>query len=172
MAGWDDPGAAFTAVTQLGTVAAVLLYFRKDLWDVASTWVRSLFDRSLRSEPHARMGWYLIIGTIPVVVLGLVFKDQITTGARDLRLIGTTMILLGIVLHIADRTGSETRELDDLGVRDGIAVGFAQSAALIPGVSRSGATISAGLFAGLTREAAARYSFLLSVPAVVLSGVY
>jgi undecaprenyl-diphosphatase len=160
--GWEDPGAAFTAVVQLGTMAAVLLYFRRDLWNITSTWLRSLRDRSLRRELDARMGWYLIAGTVPIVVFGFAFDDQIETGARDLRIIGTTLIVLGIVLYVAERVGRRERELDSLTAPEGVGIGFAQAAALVPGVSRSGATISA----------AARFSFLLSIPAVVLSGLY
>jgi undecaprenyl-diphosphatase len=170
--GWEDPGAAFTAVIQLGTMAAVLVYFWSDLWRIATTWLRSLRDPSLRSDLDARMGWYLIIATVPIVVFGVAFAGQIETGARDLRLIGTMLILFGLVLYVADRTGRQSRDLDSLRTPDGIGIGLAQSLALVPGVSRSGATISAGLFRGFTREAAARFSFLLSIPAVVLSGIY
>jgi undecaprenyl-diphosphatase len=170
--GWPDPGAAFTAVIQLGTMAAVLLYFWSDLWKIALTWLRSLRDPALRGELEARMGWYLIIATLPIVLFGVAFADQIETGARDLRLVGTMLIVFGIILYVADKSGRESRELDEVNTTDGVSIGLAQSLALIPGVSRSGATISAGLFRGFTREAAARFSFLLSVPAVVLSGVY
>jgi undecaprenyl-diphosphatase len=170
--GWEDPGAAFTAVIQLGTMAAVLLYFRADLWRIATTWLRSLRDPAMRSELDARMGWYLIVATVPIVIFGVAFADQIETGARDLRLIGTMLILMGVVLYVADRTGRENRDLESLRTPDGITIGLAQSLALIPGVSRSGATITVGLFRGFTRESAARFSFLLSIPAVVLSGIY
>ncbi|MBV9951134.1 MAG: undecaprenyl-diphosphate phosphatase [Acidimicrobiia bacterium] len=170
--GWPDPGAAFTAVIQLGTMAAVLLYFWSDLWNIARTWLRSLRDPSLRGELEARMGWYLIIATVPIVIFGVLFKDQVETGARDLRLVGTMLIVFGVILYVADRAGRKDRELEQLNSTDGVSIGLAQSLALIPGVSRSGATITAGLFRGFTREAAARFSFLLSVPAVVLSGVY
>ncbi len=170
--GWEDPGAAFTAVTQLGTMAAVLIYFRADLWAVARAWLGSLRRPELRGTHEARMGWYLIAGTVPIVIFGVLFEDQIETGARDLYLIGTTLIVLGIVLFAADRVSRRDRDLKDLSTRDGVAIGFAQSLALVPGVSRSGATITAGLLLGLDRAAAARFSFLLSVPAVVLSGVY
>ncbi|MGI8592930.1 MAG: undecaprenyl-diphosphate phosphatase [Solirubrobacteraceae bacterium] len=172
MLGWEDPGAAFTAVTQLGTMAAVLIYFRADLWAVARAWMGSLWRPELRGSPEARMGWYLIAGTVPIVIFGVLFEKQIETGARDLYLIGTTLIVLGIVLFAADRVSRRDRDLEDLSTRDGVAIGFAQSLALVPGVSRSGATITAGLLLGLDRAAAARFSFLLSVPAVVLSGVY
>jgi undecaprenyl-diphosphatase len=170
--GWEDPGAAFTAVTQLGTMAAVLLYFRNDLWRIAIAWTRSLRDAEIRRTTDARLGWYILLGTIPIGLFGLVFSDQIEDEARNLELIGTTLIVLGLVLLLAERAGKRERDLDDLTVRDGIAIGFAQALALVPGVSRSGATLTAGLFLNLERAAAARYSFLLSVPAVVLSGVY
>jgi undecaprenyl-diphosphatase len=171
-AGWDDPGTAFTAVVQLGTVAAVLIYFRQDLWNIARAWLRSLRDPEARGTLEAKLGWYLIIGTIPVAVLGLLFKDKIETDARQLVLIGIVMIVLGIVLEIAERVGRKEREIESLSYRDASLIGLAQAAALVPGVSRSGSTISAGLFLGLERGAAARYSFLLSVPAVVLSGLF
>ncbi|WP_027005415.1 undecaprenyl-diphosphate phosphatase [Conexibacter woesei] len=171
-AGWDDPGTAFTAVVQLGTVAAVLIYFRNDLWNIARAWLRSLRDPAERGTLEAKLGWYLIIGTIPVAVLGLLFKDKIETDARQLVLIGIVMIVLGIVLEIAERVGRKDREIESLSYRDASLIGLAQAAALVPGVSRSGSTISAGLFLGLERGAAARYSFLLSVPAVVLSGLF
>ncbi len=171
-AGWDDPGAAFTAVIQLGTMAAVVLYFRDDLIRIARAWLGSLRDPSLRSDLDARLGWYLILGTLPIVVFGVLFADQIENGARDLYLIGTTLILLGIVLLAAEKVSRRERELSAITRRDAIVVGFAQALALIPGVSRSGATISAGLFLGMDRVSAARFSFLLSIPAVVLSGVY
>jgi undecaprenyl-diphosphatase len=171
-AGWDDPGSAFTAVVQLGTMAAVLLYFRADLWRIAKAWLASLRHPERRGELEARLGWYIILGTIPIGIFGLVFSDQIKHGARDLYLIGTTLIVLGLVLAAAERAATRMRSIEDLQTRDGVVIGFAQALALIPGVSRSGATISAGLFLGLDRESAARYSFLLSVPAVVLSGLF
>ncbi len=170
--GWDDPGAAFTAVIQLGTEAAVLLYFRKDLWNIAVTWTSSLFRPELRADLNARMGWYLIAATIPIGILGLTFENQIETAARSLWIVGTMLIVFGIVLGIADRYGSRDRDIGELSFRDGVLIGFAQSLALIPGVSRSGATISAGLFLGLERAAAARFSFLLAIPAVVISGFF
>jgi undecaprenyl-diphosphatase len=170
--GWEDPGAAFTAVTQLGTMAAVLLYFRADLIRIALAWLRSVRDRSARRELDARIGWYIVLGTIPIGIFGVLFKDQIENGARDLYLIGTALIVLGLVLLWAERVGTRSRSMEQLEARDGLAVGFAQALALVPGVSRSGATITAGLFLGLDRPSAARFSFLLSVPAVVLSGLF
>ncbi len=170
--GWEDPGAAFTAVIQLGTEAAVLIYFRHDLWRIFTTWIRSLREPELRRDVNARMGWYLIAATIPISILGLAFSDQIETAARNLYLVGAMLIVFGIILGIADNYGSRKRDVENLSFRDGVLIGFAQSLALIPGVSRSGATISAGLFLGLNRAAAARFSFLLAIPAVVLSGFY
>jgi undecaprenyl-diphosphatase len=170
-AGWEDPGAAFTAVTQLGTMAAVLLYFREDLLRIARAWLRSLRDPSVRGELDARLGWYILIGTIPIGIFGLAFKDQIENGARDLYLIGSALIVLGLVLLAAERVAKHDRPLEKITTRDGIVIGLAQALALVPGVSRSGATLTAGLFLGLDRPSAARYSFLLSVPAVVLSGL-
>src|SRR5215208_3333449 len=170
--GWEDPGAAFTAVVQLGTMAAVLLYFRADLWRIAMTWFASLGRPELRPMLDARMGWYIGLGTVPIAIFGLAFSDQIESGARDLYLIGTMLIVLGFVLLWADRVGHRDRGLETIDRRDAIVVGFAQACALVPGVSRSGATITAGLFLGFDRESAARYSFLLSVPAVVLSGLF
>ena len=169
--GWEDPGAAFTAVTQLGTMAAVLLYFREDLVRIAVAWWRSVFDRPLRRSLDARLGWYIVLGTIPIGIFGVLFKDQIETGARDLYLIGVALIVLGLVLLVAEKVGTRERSIEDIRTKDGFAIGLAQALALIPGVSRSGATITAGLFMGLDRPAAARFSFLLSVPAVVLSGL-
>lgn len=170
--GWDDPGTAFTAVIQLGTMAAVVIYFWKDLWRITLAWCASLFDRDRRSDPDARMGWYLIVATIPIGVFGLLFDDQIESGARDLRLIASTLILLGLLLLLAEKVGTRRKTIEDLDSRDGVTVGLAQSLALIPGVSRSGSTITAGLFLGYRRADAARFSFLLSVPAVVASGLY
>ncbi|MEV2255150.1 undecaprenyl-diphosphate phosphatase [Streptomyces sp. NPDC050147] len=183
-AGWHDPGAAFTAITQIGTEAAVLIYFRKDIARIISAWFGSLFGKVPRSDHDAQMGWLVIVGSIPIGVLGVTFKDQIEGPFRDLRLIATTLIVMGIVLGIADRLAArdeaggkhravqERKSLKELGVRDGLIFGMCQAMALIPGVSRSGATISGGLLMGYTREAAARYSFLLAIPAVLASGVF
>ena len=170
--GWEDPGAAFTAVIQLGTELAVLLYFRKDLWGIARDWTGALFRPELRGELNVRMGWYLVAATIPIAILGLAFENQIETAARNLWLTASMLIVFGIVLGLADRFGKRSRDVSQLSFRDGVLIGFAQSLALIPGVSRSGATISAGLALGLERAAAARFSFLLAVPAVVLSGFF
>jgi len=170
--GWDDPGAFFTAAVQLGTMVAVVIYFWSDLWRVAGTWLSSLRRPERRGELDARMGWYLVIATVPISVFGLAFRDQIETGARNLYLIGGVLIALGLILAVADAVARRAREVEDVGLRDALWVGLAQALALIPGTSRSGATITAGLLLGLTRTAAARFSFLLSIPAVVLSGLY
>ncbi|MFF2080682.1 undecaprenyl-diphosphate phosphatase [Kitasatospora sp. NPDC058162] len=171
--GWDDPGAAFTAVTQLGTEAAVLIYFRRDIASIVRTWALSLFRPALRSDPDAGMGWFVILGTLPIGVLGKLFQDSVETHLRDLRIIGTTLIVFGLVLALADRTRAvrRARPITDLTLPHAAAYGFAQALALIPGVSRSGGTISAGLLLGYSREAAARYSFLLAIPAVLASGM-
>ena len=169
--GWDDPGAAFTAITQIGTEAAVLLYFRREIGRIIVAWLGSLAGRR-KGDPDARMGWLIIVGSIPIVVLGLLFQDDIETTLRDLRIVATALILFSLILFWADRVGAKKRELDQLTIGHGIAFGFAQAMALIPGVSRSGGTITMGLFLGYTRAAAARYSFLLAVPAVLGSGFF
>ncbi|WP_406328333.1 undecaprenyl-diphosphate phosphatase [Streptomyces sp. NBC_00203] len=183
-AGWEDPGAAFTAITQLGTEAAVLIYFRKDVGRILAAWFRSLTNKAMRGNHDAQMGWLVIVGSIPIGVLGVTLKDQIEGPFRDLRITATMLIVMGIVIGVADRlaardeTGGKHRAakqrktLEDLNVKDGLLYGACQAMALVPGVSRSGATISGGLFMGYTREAAARYSFLLAMPAVLASGTF
>jgi undecaprenyl-diphosphatase len=170
--GRNDPGAAFTAVIQLGTTAAIVLYFWRELLHVTVAWFRGLYDRSVRSSLEYRLGWYLILATIPVSVFGLAFSHQIETGARNLWLIASALIVLAGALYTAERIGARARDEEQLDTTDAIVVGGAQALALIPGASRSGVTITAGLFRGLDRETAARFSFLLSIPAVVLSGAY
>src|SRR5215218_5368597 len=169
--GWDDPGAAFTAITQIGTEAAVLLYFRKDIGRIIVAWLGSLAGRR-KGDPDARMGWLIIVGSIPIVVLGLLFQDDIETTLRDLRIVAIALVAFSLVLYWADRVGSKQRELKDLTIGSGLTFGLAQAMALIPGVSRSGGTITAGLFLGFSRAAAARYSFLLAIPAVLGSGAF
>ncbi|MDO5677334.1 MAG: undecaprenyl-diphosphate phosphatase [Propionibacteriaceae bacterium] len=168
-----DPGAAFTAVTQLGTETAVLVYFRKDIWRILTQWFGSLRGTVDRSDPDARMGWLVIIGSIPIVVLGLLFQDAIDTTLRNLWITVAMLAGVAIILAIADKFGERnTKDLKQLTWRDGLLFGLFQAAALIPGVSRSGATISGGLFLGYDRPAATRYSFLLAIPAVFGSGLY
>lgn len=167
----DDAGASFTAVSQLGTEAAVLVYFAKDIARIARAWFAGLFDRERRDVDY-RMGWFVIIGTIPICVLGLLFKDVIRSGARNLWIVATAMIVFALVIAAAEYLGRQTRHAENLTWRDAVIVGFAQCLALIPGVSRSGATISAGLFLGIDRELAARFGFLLAIPAVLASGLF
>ncbi|MGW4640726.1 undecaprenyl-diphosphate phosphatase [Sphaerisporangium sp. NPDC004334] len=170
--GWHDPGAAFTAVIQLGTETAVLIYFRARIWEIISTWTRSLWTPALRQEPPARMGWYVIAGSVPIGVLGLAFQDTIETTLRDLRLVGGCLIVFGLLLAVADRMARNELILDkDLNLPHALTYGLAQALALIPGVSRSGGTTGAGLLLGYRREEAAEYSFLLAIPAVLMSGV-
>ena len=168
----EDPGAAFTAITQIGTEAAVVVFFWRDIVRIIGNWFRALFGRIPRNDPDAKMGWYIIVGSIPIVVLGLLFQDQIETTFRSLWLVAGMLILFGVLLGIADHVGAKKRKLNDLTIGSGVVYGLAQSLALIPGVSRSGGTITAGLFMGFERAAAARYAFLLAIPAVFGSGFY
>ncbi|HRQ00813.1 MAG TPA: undecaprenyl-diphosphate phosphatase [Terrimesophilobacter sp.] len=171
--GWDeDPGAAFTAITQLGTEAAVIVFFWRDVVRIIGRWFRSLIGRVPRSDPDAKMGWFIILGTIPIVVLGLLFQDQIETSLRSLWIVATMLIVFGLLLGLADWVGRRIRTLDTLTWPHAIVYGLAQALALIPGVSRSGGTITAGLLLGYDRPSAARYSFLLAIPAVLGSGFY
>ena len=170
--GIGDAGAAFTAITQIGTEAAVIVFFWRDIVRIIGRWFQSLTGKVDRKDPDALMGWWIIIGTLPIVVLGLLFQDQIETTLRSLWFVAITLIVFGILLGIADRVGSKVRPLEKLTWKHGLIYGFAQALALIPGVSRSGGTITAGLFMGYKREAAARYSFLLAIPAVLGSGFY
>jgi undecaprenyl-diphosphatase len=172
-AGWDDPGAAFTAVSQIGTETAVIIYFRKKIGRILAAWFRSLRRPSTwRDDPESRMAWLVIIGTLPIAILGLLFQDQIEHAFRDLRLIATTLIVFGLLLGFADWIGRKRYTLDHLTVPHGLGYGFAQALALIPGVSRSGGTVTAGRLLGYKREEATEYAFLLAVPAVFASGLY
>jgi undecaprenyl-diphosphatase len=169
----DQAGfTAFTAVIQLGTTLAVVLYFWRELVHIAVAWLRGLVDPEVRASLECRMGWYLILATVPVGVLGFVFRHSIETGARNLWVLAVALIVMALVLLVAELRGSRTRDEEKLNRTDAITVGTAQVLALVPGVSRSGSTIAAGLFRGLDRVAAARFSFLLSIPAVVASGLF
>jgi undecaprenyl-diphosphatase len=168
----QDPGAAFTAITQLGTETAVVVFFWRDIVRIIKAWFGALRGKVPRNDPDVRMGWLVILGSVPIVVLGLLFQDQIESTFRSMWIVATMLIVFGLILAIAEYVGRQTRELPDLTYRHGILYGFAQALALIPGVSRSGGTITAGLLMGYTREAAARYSFLLAIPAVFGSGVF
>lgn len=170
--GWDDPGAAYTAVVQIGTELAVVLYFWRDIWTIGSGWVRGLFSAEARQASEWRMGWFIIIGSLPIVLLGIALEDLIDREFRNLWFIGGTLIGLGLVLGLAERVGRKSRPIAELNTRDAVLLGLAQACALVPGVSRSGATISMGLFLGYERQAATRYAFLLAIPAVVGAGIY
>jgi undecaprenyl-diphosphatase len=173
--GAGDPGATFTAITQIGTELAVLIYFRKDIARIASAWLTKVIMRKEvagNSLQDVRIGWMIVVGTLPIVALGYLFQENIRNTFRSLWLIAIVMIVFGIILGIADRFGRSERNLDSLTSKHGLAYGFAQSLALVPGVSRSGATIAMGRVLGYTRESALRYSFLLAVPAVFGSGFY
>jgi len=168
----EDPGAAFTAITQLGTETAVVVYFWRDITGIVGNWFRALFGRIPRDDPKARLGWLIIVGSIPIVVIGLLFQDEIETTLRSLWIVAGTLIGFGLLLGVADWVGRKQRRLKELTWGHGVIFGFAQALALIPGVSRSGGTITAGLFMGYERRAAARYSFLLAIPAVFGSGIF
>lgn len=168
--GQEDPGAAFTAITQLGTEAAVVIYFWRDITTIIRKWFLSLAGKVAKDDPDVRMGWLVIIGTIPIGLLGLLFQDQIETSLRSLWITATMLLVFALVIMAAERFGTQRRELTELTWRHGIFYGLWQALALVPGVSRSGGTIAGGLFMGYTREAAARYSFLLAIPAVIASG--
>lgn len=167
----EDAGASFTAVIQLGTEAAVLVYFAKDIWRILSAWFRGLANKSQRGFDY-RMGWMVIVGTIPVSLVGVLLKDVIREGARNLWITASMLVIFSFVFILAEKLGSKKRSFDKLTMKDAIIMGLAQCLALIPGVSRSGGTISAGLFVGLNREVAARFSFLLAIPAVLASGLF
>jgi undecaprenyl-diphosphatase len=166
-----DAGASFTAVAQLGTEAAVLVYFARDIVRILKAWFSGLRVATHRTADY-RLGWYVIIGTIPICVLGLFFKNEIRSGVRNLWVIATALVVFSAVIALAERVGRQSRDLEQLTWRDAVVVGIAQTLALVPGVSRSGATISAGLFLGLERELAARFGFLLAIPAVFASGLF
>ncbi|MBP2471243.1 undecaprenyl-diphosphatase [Crossiella equi] len=167
-----DAGASFTAVTQLGTEAAVLIYFAKDIFRLVGTWFRGFVSAEARASHDYKLAWYVIIGTIPISLLGLLLKDEIRTVGRNLWIVGTSLVVFGLVLGAAELYGRQKRSVEQMTLRDGIIMGCAQAMALVPGVSRSGGTITAGLFIGLNRAAATRYSFLLAIPAVVAAGVF
>lgn len=173
LAGWQDPGAAFTAIAQLGTLVAVLIYFRKDSSVIISGVVRGLIQGKPLESTEAKMGWMIAAGTIPIVILGLLFKNHIETSLRSLYWISSALIILALVLSLAEwniknrlKKGLPLKTIDKIGWKEALLIGLAQSVALIPGASRSGVTITGGLFLNLSRETAARFSFLLSLPSV------
>jgi undecaprenyl-diphosphatase len=166
----DEPGiAAFTAIIQIGSIAAAVIYFRKDIVRVALAWLAGLSDKKRRNMDY-KLGWYVIVGSVPIVVVGLLFKHQIETSFRSLWVVAAGLIVWSVVLWLADKKGSEKREEEDITMKDALIIGAAQSLAVVPGVSRSGATIAAGLFRGLDRVTATRLSFFLGIPALVAAG--
>lgn len=167
----QDAGASFTAVVQLGTEFAVLVFFAKEIWQILTGWFRGLLDSEKRGF-HYRMGWMVIVGTIPVAVVGFFGRDLIREGLRNMWITATVLVLFSLVFILAEKFGRKERTLDDLNMKDAIVMGLAQCLALIPGVSRSGGTVSAGLFLNLDREVATRFSFLLAIPAVLASGLF
>jgi len=171
----QDPGARFTAITQIGTELAVLIYFRNDIKAIAFSWFRKVVlraDLNVEEKGQARMAWLIIIGSVPIVALGYLGRDIITNDLRSLWLIASVMIIFGLILGIADKYGRSDKTLQQLNTKHGLLYGAAQALALVPGVSRSGATIAMGRFLGYSRDAALRYSFLLAIPAVFGSGLY
>ena len=170
--GWGDPGAAYTAVIQIGTELAVVLYFWRDIWTIGSGWVRGVFSAEARRAPEWQMGGFHNLGSLPIVILRLLLEDLIDREFRSLWIIATTLVVLGVVLGISEKVGRKNRAIEQMTMRHAVMLGAAQAAAVVPGVSRSGATISMGLFLGYERRAATRYAFLLAIPAVVGAGVY
>jgi undecaprenyl-diphosphatase len=178
LCGWGDPGSAFTAVIQWGTLIAVVIYFAGDIWNILRAVIGGIIQGKPLASNDARMGWMIVAGTIPIVVCGLLFKQQIRTTLRNLYVIVAALVGLALLLMLAEyllhrrqQAGHSLKSLDDLGWLDALGVGLAQAVALVPGSSRSGVTITGGLFLGLNRETAARFSFLLSLPSVLAAGV-
>jgi undecaprenyl-diphosphatase len=170
--GWEDPGAAYSAVIQLGTVAAVLIYFRKDLVSLATAFFQGLARRQPFATLESRLAWFVLVGTLPIGVCGLALKKHIESSLRSLYIISGSLIVLALILFVVERIASHQRTLKDMRWRDGILIGLWQALALIPGSSRSGTTLTGALSLGLRREDAARYSFLLSIPATSLAGLF
>lgn len=179
LVGWDDPGAAFSAVIQIGTLAAVLTYFWRDVVRIVSAMLADLGRGKLATTHDALLGWMIGVGTLPIIACGLAFKDQIETTLRSLYVVSTALVVIALLLAAIEivvrrrvAAGEAGRNVDEVTWRDAIVVGFAQAAALVPGTSRSGSTIFGGLCCGLSREAAARFSFLLSIPSIAAAGLY
>lgn len=164
--GWQDPGLTFDVGLHLGTFLAVILYFWRDWWRIGRDFVQGIARLSVFG-PQTRMGWLLLLGTIPGVVAGVLFEHEAETAFRDIRLVAAMLILLGLVLLLAERLAKHVRGMESVSLADSLLIGIAQAFAVIPGVSRSGATISMGLFRGLQRESAARFSFMLGTPIIL-----
>ncbi|MBM3163732.1 MAG: undecaprenyl-diphosphatase UppP [Chlorobi bacterium] len=179
LAGWKDPGAAFTAIVQIGTLAAVMIYFYRDISAILHEVGRGILKRQPLGTPEAKMGWMIAAGTLPIVVFGLLFKNEIETSLRSLYWISGALIGLALLLTLAEQrvkkrlgSGLPMKRMEEIGWKEALLIGLAQSIALIPGSSRSGVTITGGLFLNLSRETAARFSFLLSLPSVFAAGVF
>ncbi|NTU92586.1 MAG: undecaprenyl-diphosphatase UppP [Chlorobiaceae bacterium] len=177
--GWEDPGAAFTAIIQIGTLLAVLIYFARDIASIIGAVLSGLLKGKPLETPEAKTGWMIAAGTVPIVVFGLLFKHEIETTLRSLYFVSASLILLAIVLSIAEwhtrsrmEKGLRGLSIGEMGWKESLVIGFAQAMALIPGSSRSGVTITGGLFMNLDRETAARFSFLLSIPSVFAAGIF
>jgi undecaprenyl-diphosphatase len=167
----EDAGASFTAVTQIGTELAVVIYFIGDIVRLVAVWFRGLFNAQVRATQDYKLAWYVIVGSLPIGVLGFFFQDYIRSTLRSLWITAATLVIFGVLMGLAERYGKQLREQARLRLSDGVLMGFAQALALIPGVSRSGGTITAGLALGLTRATAVRFSFLLAIPAVFAAGL-
>ncbi|MFZ5468126.1 MAG: undecaprenyl-diphosphatase UppP [Myxococcota bacterium] len=172
LVGWKDPGAAYSAVIQLGTVASVIIYFAKDLGRLSLAFVAGVRARQPFATVDSRLAWFVFLGTVPIGVCGLLFKDAIETWLRSLYVISGSLIVLALILFVVERAAKHRRTVEEMTFKDGLVIGVWQALALIPGASRSGTTITGGLAQGLRREDAARYSFLLSIPATALAGVF
>ena len=179
LAGWQDPGAAFSAIVQIGTLAAVLAYFHRDIIDISKAFINGIRKGKPFETQDSKMAWMIAAGTVPIVVFGLLFKTEIETSLRSLYWISAALIVLALILTLAEwlmkqraKKGLETKSMKEIGWKEALLIGLAQSIALIPGSSRSGVTITGGLFLNLSRETAARFSFLLSLPAVFAAGIY
>jgi undecaprenyl-diphosphatase len=170
--GWGDPGAAYSAVIQLGSVAAVIFYFAKDIGRLTSAFFRSIAHRAPLESAESRLAWFVLIGTVPVGLAGILFKKSIETSLRSLYVIAASLMLLAVVLFVVEKVASHRRTLDQMTLADGVIIGLCQAVALIPGSSRSGTTLTGGLALGFRRENAARYSFLLSIPANTAAGLF
>ena len=179
LAGWEDPGAAFSAIVQIGTLAAVMAYFHRDIIDISKAFFNGIRKGKPFETQDSRLGWMIAAGTLPIVIFGLLFKSEIETSLRSLYWISAALIVLALLLTLAEwlmkksiKKGVPTKSMENIGWKEAILIGLIQSIALIPGSSRSGVTITGGLFLNLSRETAARFSFLLSLPAVFAAGIY
>jgi len=170
--GWDDAGSGFTAVIQLGTLLAVLIYFRDDIAQTFKGWTAGIRDKEKRGTMEWNLGWGVVLGTLPIAIAGLLLEKKIDSDFRSPVIVASALVLLGLLMGFADSKGKKTRKIDDIRIKDCVIMGFWQALALVPGSSRSGSTITGGLFGGFDRETAARVSFLLSIPSILLSGLY